>query len=893
MVLTHQYLRYANHSVWGVVASPTSNILLLKNNVIVCPALEKVVVWDARKNVKLNEMTEGTSTVTSLATHDEKTIAVGYEDGSVRIFGLNSKLSSVVLSGHTSSVTVLKYDNTGTRLCSGSLDTNVIVWDVVSQSGLFRLKGHRGPINDCVFLQNSNVLITSSKDTYIKLWCLDSQHCFETLTNGRDEVWSIAVCRGETRLIAGSNTAELRVWSLAQGGELGKRKSGEKVVQCELLGALVRKSKERVNCLAVVDGLVFCQNNDSTIELFKVRSAEEQEKQLKRKRKKLKNSSTVSPEEVSLDVDEEIAYMKTIKCSNKLRSISCRAIKKAKGGTKLCCLFNNNKVQNYTLTPDLEHQPTTTVELPGHRSDIRAVRFTSDSSRVLSVSDGMAKLWSCKTQHCIATVECGNGMCAVMAPGDQYAVVGTKKGEVQLLDLVSGVLVSSVTAHSGCVWDIAMRHDSRGFATGSADKFVKFWEFVLVEGRAGEKSRIGVKHVKSLQMTEDVLSVCYSKNNKLLAVSLLDCTVKVFFTDTLKFFLTLYGHKLPVTSMDISSDSTLIVTGSADKNIKIWGLDFGDCHKSIFAHDEAVMKVAFVPKTHQFFSVGKDRKLKQWDADNFEHIQTLEGHQKEVWCVDISGTGDFVATSSHDKSIRLWERTDEPLVLEDERETARELQYEQSLVESQETTIPGENTENEAESAGKKSMETVRAAERIMEAVEVYRQDKASEEEYLEALKVDKTAPPPDKHIILSTMKISSSDYVLDVIMKVRPSELEESLLVLPFHYICDILVLLNEWLLRKQSVELCCKCTFFLLRVHHNQIVANKVLVNVIESLNKTTRSVVKEVKDVIGFNLAALKFLQLDQQETNESFFKDFTGKVKDVKRKKRAVLKTVASG
>jgi len=29
-----------------------------------------------------------------------------------------------------------------------------------------------------------------------------------------------------------------------------------------------------------------------------------------------------------------------------------------------------------------------------------------------------------------------------------------------------------------------------------------------------------------------------------------------------------------------------LITGSADKNIKIWGLDFGDCHKSIFAHDD-------------------------------------------------------------------------------------------------------------------------------------------------------------------------------------------------------------------------------------------------------------------------------------------------------------------
>ena len=47
------------------------------------------------------------------------------------------------------------------------------------------------------------------------------------------------------------------------------------------------------------------------------------------------------------------------------------------------------------------------------------------------------------------------------------------------------------------------------------------------------------------------------------------CSLQVFFTDSLKFFLSLYGHKLPVLSLDISSDSTLLVSGSADKNIKV------------------------------------------------------------------------------------------------------------------------------------------------------------------------------------------------------------------------------------------------------------------------------------------------------------------------------------
>lgn len=36
------------------------------------------------------------------------------------------------------------------------------------------------------------------------------------------------------------------------------------------------------------------------------------------------------------------------------------------------------------------------------------------------------------------------------------------------------------------------------------------------------------------------------------------------------------------------------------------------------------MFLQFVPKTHLFFTAGKDKKIKQWDADKFENIQTLE-----------------------------------------------------------------------------------------------------------------------------------------------------------------------------------------------------------------------------------------------------------------------------
>ena len=75
-------------------------------------------------------------------------------------------------------------------------------------------------------------------------------------------------------------------------------------------------------------------------------------------------------------------------------------------------------------------------------------------------------------------------------------------------------------------------------------------QFDLVEtGEDGEPitPRLGVVHTRTLKMSDDVLCVRYSctkdPTRLLLAVALLDCTVKVFYEDTLKFFLSLCVHQ--------------------------------------------------------------------------------------------------------------------------------------------------------------------------------------------------------------------------------------------------------------------------------------------------------------------------------------------------------------
>ncbi|KAM5126578.1 WD repeat-containing protein 3-like, partial [Mantella aurantiaca] len=560
-------------------------------------------------------------------------------------------------------------------------------------------------------------------------------------------VWGLTILSEETRILSGSADSELRAWSVSyvdgredseephmkrskvpsaemeEDEEEKEEGEEERILSCRRYGSIMREGRDRVVSLVTDRSRRFlaCHGADSQLEVFCVLNEDEigkkMEKKLKRAKKRMKQKEGEEPEEPAVErtLQDEIQKLTNIKASSKIKS--CDLLAFGKGELKVVVLLQNNSVECFALPADpsqagpVESNKSARLTLAGHRSDVRTLAFSSDNIALLSASAESVKVWNRSTLQCIRTMMCEYALSSLFVPGDRHVIVGTKSGKLQLFDLSSGSELDTIQAHDGALWSIAVSPDQRGFVTGGADKAVKFWEFELVshdDSEAQSSRRLSVKQTRVLQMDEDVLCVRFSPDGRLLAVSLLDCTVKIFFVDTLKFFLALYGHKLPVLCMDISHDSAIIVTGSADRNIKIWGLDFGDCHRSLFGHDDSVMFLQFVPKTHLFFSGGKDRKVKQWDADHFQQIQALEGHHGEVWCLAVSPNGDHIVSSSHDKSLRLWERTREPLILEEEQEMQREAEFEESVGRGEQPVVAGEK-DGEAGLAGKKTIDTVKA----------------------------------------------------------------------------------------------------------------------------------------------------------------------------------------
>ncbi|XP_068185981.1 WD repeat-containing protein 3 [Antennarius striatus] len=931
MGLTKQYLRYVSSAVFGVIGSQKANIAYVtlrggeKGRYVAVAACEHVFIWDVRKGEKILILQGQKHEVTFLRpSPDGIHIAIGYEDGAVRIFSLLNGESNVSFNGHKSAVSTIQYDRLGAQLVTGSKDTDVIVWDVINECGLYRLKGHKDVITQALFITDKNLLVTSSKDSFVKWWDLDTQHCFKTVVGHRSEVWGMALLNQENRLLTGSADSELRAWDISYleeekaDGE-PKQKKGknlvdddddedeeeeleesldERILSCKKAGSILREARDRVVSLATdaKARVLACHGNDSILELFTVLSEQEVQRRMTKKLKKAKKKAAKAQGDggeegaepvVERSLKDEILKLTNIKASAKIRWAEC--VSCAGGELKVALLLQNNTIETYSLkTSDKTPAANKTARLTlgGHRTDVRTLAFSSDNLAVLSASGDTVKVWNRSTLQVIRTMACEYALCSLFVPGDRQIILGTKSGKLQIFELASGSLLETVDAHDGALWSLCLDPDQRGIVTGSADKTVKFWEFELIKDSGSSQKRLTVKHTRTLQLEEDVLCVRFSPDHRLLAVSLLDCTVKIFYTDTLKFFLSLYGHKLPVLCLDISHDSALIATGSADRNVKIWGLDFGDCHRSMFAHDDSVMFLQFVPKTHLFFTAGKDKKIKQWDADKFEHIQTLEGHHREVWCLTISPNGDHLVSSSHDKSLRLWERTREPIILEMEREMEREAEFEESMSKGDAPVVPGE-TQGEAAPAGKKTIETVKAAERIMEALELYKEEnrKLEEHKYVCETAGKELPPPKPNPILVAFGNISPSRYVLDVIKKVRSSELEVSLLVLPFPYVPELLTLFNGYVQQGLEVELVCRCLFFLLKIHFGVISGNQMLLSVIDQLRTNTLSKVREIRDVMGFNSAALQFLQREiESKEDVTFFAEATGKLSEKKRRRR---------
>jgi WD40 repeat protein/tRNA A-37 threonylcarbamoyl transferase component Bud32 len=115
------------------------------------------------------------------------------------------------------------------------------------------------------------------------------------------------------------------------------------------------------------------------------------------------------------------------------------------------------------------------------------------------------------------------------------------------------------------------------------------------------------------------------------------------------------AHEKKIWCVSLSPDGKFIATASADKTAQVWSADDGTKVGGALEHVGEVRWVAFCDRqgSLEVATASLDNTVKVWDL-NGKLKRTYEGHSEGVCWVEYSPEGNYIASVSLDKNLRLW-----------------------------------------------------------------------------------------------------------------------------------------------------------------------------------------------------------------------------------------------
>lgn len=285
----------------------------------------------------------------------------------------------------------------------------------------------------------------------------------------------------------------------------------------------------------------------------------------------------------------------------------------------------------------LRETPAKTIKAFG---PVRSVTLTNnDTELIVGDEDGKISFWPLAkdTSQPLKTLTIGAPILAT-AVYDQELVAGTGLGDIKLMTLSDGKVQKTLEGHRAAITDLKFTPDGKTLASSGLDNTIQIWKmpegalyrsmlgvafpiysFAFVEN--GGRIAFGDDRIASLWNWNDVSRKQLTmQGQKILAVTSFGSWVAIGGLDNAVKQVQLTTGSIRETALEASHITALcynpggdvIVSGSEDGNIRIYGAESGRKLKTIGAHNGRITRIVFTADGSKLISASLDGTVKVW-----------------------------------------------------------------------------------------------------------------------------------------------------------------------------------------------------------------------------------------------------------------------------------------
>jgi WD40 repeat protein len=437
-----------------------------------------VRLWNMRSQELLAELDEHDTSVSALAfSPDGKLIAAAAEDKSICLWESVSGRFKGRLCGHSDRVQALTWHPDGKLLVSGGWDTTARVWNTTTLETVMLLNGQGDCVNALAFSPDGRVLASADSDSVIWLWDPSQCKAMRALRGHAGELTCLAFSPDGRRLLSGGQDRRLILWDVDTGANLSP---------C----ADATSESSRV-ALSPDGKTLACVNGTCSLSLWEVSTG-----------------NRVLKAEIASEL---------------------LAIAFSPDGCWLATGDRRGQIQLWSTT---DKRLVRTFDM--HRHGVTSLAFSFDGKFLASAggTDGYVYVWSLATFEPSLLIPTATNHCTVEA-------VAFVPGATQLLA-------------AGVEW----------LTTRSSEGVVCCWDYV--------------ERVKVASIAAAAHRLAVSPDGKQLALAALSETVSLWDLTTRTLTTELIEHSAPVTSLAYGRRGDLLATGSDDGSLRIWQAKTGE-----------------------------------------------------------------------------------------------------------------------------------------------------------------------------------------------------------------------------------------------------------------------------------------------------------------------------